>query len=362
MRVLLLTEYFPTDDQPIFTGGVESRVWQLSRYLKRNGHQVTVKYRTKSYQFNTSRTAVSRAWFFLSSLAQLIFVPDQFDIVEGTNFTTHLLAYLWARRIGAKTIAWYPDVFIGRAIGLMGIISGTLAEIAERIATKVPWDGIIALSVETKNKLLATGVNARRMVVIYGGVSMPSMPPHPAFRSSHRTLLCIARLVAYKRVDDFLLAIYLIKQHNINIRAVIVGTGPQHNYLHRLAIQLGISDAITWINGITEADKWQLLCESHIHVLPSVVEGFGLVTIESLIVGTPVVNADIPINREILHGSRGGLLYPPGDYVALAEAIESLIDNQQLHLRKVKEGKLLAISYTWDKVNSQTEKFYQSLL
>ena len=55
------------------------------------------------------------------------------------------------------------------------------------------------------------------------------------------------------------------------------------------------------IGRISEEDKINLLAKSHIHVLPSAVEGFGLVTIEALAAGTPVVNADIPINREILN-------------------------------------------------------------
>lgn len=365
MKVLFLTEYFPTGRDPIFTGGVESRVWHLSQFLKGKGHDVTVRYRTSSYQFNTLIAAVSRTWFFLLSLGHLAFTRERFDIVEGTNFTTHILAFYWAKRTGAKAIAWYPDVFLGRGIKLLGFISGIIAGVAEKIALWLSWDGVIALSHETEKKLKVNRIRAQKLSVIYGGVSIPSIssnPSHPSFRSSHLTILCIARLVSYKRIDDFLLAVYLVKQRIKDIRAVIVGDGTQRNFLHKLAIQLGISDAIIWINWISEADKWQLLRESHIHVLPSVVEGFGLVTIESLIVGTPVVNADTPVNREILQGSLGALLFPPGDYVALAESIEMLINDNRLYLQKVKAGKFLAKDYSWDKVNSETEKFYQSLL
>lgn len=365
MKVLFLTEYFPTGRDPIFTGGVESRVWHLAEYLKKQGHQGEVKYRTKSYQFNNPLTVISRVWFIMLSILQLVSTPERYDIVEGTNFTTHLLAYLWAKRTGARAVAWYPDVFAGRGIKLLGLISGLTVELAEKISLLLPWDGVIALSHETEKKLKVNRIRARKLSVIYGGVSIPSIssnPSHPSFRSSHLTILCIARLVSYKRIDDFLLAIYLVKQRIKDIRAVIVGDGTQRNFLHKLAIQLGISDVIIWINRISEADKWQLLRESYIHVLPSVVEGFGLVTIESLIVGTPVVNADTPVNREILQGSLGALLFPPGDYVALAESIEMLINDNRLYLQKVKAGKFLAKDYSWDKVNSETEKFYQSLL
>lgn len=50
----------------------------------------------------------------------------------------------------AKAFAWYPDVFVGKAIKRLGLINGLLTEIAERISLRLPWDRIIALSEETK--------------------------------------------------------------------------------------------------------------------------------------------------------------------------------------------------------------------
>ena len=71
-------------------------------------------------------------------------------MVEGTNFTTYILAFLYAKKVKAKAFAWYPDVFVGKAIKRLGLINGLLTEIAERISLRLPWDRIIALSEETK--------------------------------------------------------------------------------------------------------------------------------------------------------------------------------------------------------------------
>ncbi|KKU06086.1 MAG: Glycosyl transferase group 1 [Candidatus Magasanikbacteria bacterium GW2011_GWA2_45_39] len=101
-------------------------------------------------------------------------------------------------------------------------------------------------------------------------------------------------------------------------------------------------------------------------------------TIEALASGTPVVNADIPINREILQkeeGKRkreegntkdslvqGGLLFKAGDAADLAEKIELLLTDRKLYNQKVGEGRELAKRYEWERVNNQTEEFYQRLL
>lgn len=380
MNFLFFTEYFPDPSEPIFTGGVETRVYRLASFLRDHGHGVEVKKRTETYSFNTPKTLIDRFLYFWRSLIGV--EGKNYDIVEGTNFVTYIPAFFRAKWIGARSVAWYPDVFVGHAIERLGFINGMITEIAEWIALHLPWDGVIALSNETRKKLIAVGVSAKKIRVIYGGVDLPKSPKSP--KSPQQILLCIARLVQYKRVQDLLLAAYVLKEKFPQIRIIIVGDGPERNALRQLSVQLGISSLILWKRHITEDEKWELLKKSTLHILPSVVEGFGLVTVEALAVGTPVINADTPVNREILEKPQatrpqrlrvalageasdklqieGGLLFRAGDYVDLAEKIETLLIDKKLYNQKVSEGKELVKRYEWEKVNTQTERFYQHLL
>jgi len=371
LKILILTEYFPDTLKPVFTGGVESRVFHLVKFLEKS-HKVEVVKRTGIYSFNSLAAVIHRVLFFLRQLVKIIFVSEKYDVVEGTNFSTHILAFLYARKTGAKAVAWYPDVFIGRGVERLGLISGLATELAERLTIRLPWDGVIALSGETKKKLIKAGINTRKIKTIYGGVNYNfynNYKDYPKFK--HPTLICIARLVKYKRVQDLLLAIYFLQERFRDIRAIIVGIGPEKKNLIKLSRQLGIYERISWMKSVSENQKRELLSRSHLHVLPSVVEGFGLVTIEALAAGTPVVNADIPINKEILNKQQatrdklqvlGGLLFRVGDAADLAEKIEILLLDKKLYNQKVSEGEELVKKYEWQKVNRQTEEFYQHLL
>ena len=366
MKIVLFTEFFPRNNK-YFTGGVEVRVTRLYEYLKETGHDVTVVSRSRDYSFNSPLTAIQRIFFFVHWIAKIVFTKlPEADMVEGTNFTSYILAFIYAKKIKAKAIAWYPDVFLGKAIERLGVINGLLTEIAERISVSLPWDRIIALSQETKKKLIAAGVDAEKIKVIYGGVDYNSYNVYnhyPKFKSP--TIICISRLVKYKRIQDLLLAVYFLRERFENIRLIIVGDGPEFSKLKVKSEQLKVTDRVRFLGNISEKEKLELLVKSYIHVLPSVVEGFGLVTIEALASGTPVVNADIPINREILNGQKvdrltgyqvkGGLLFNLGDYVDLAEKIEELLTDNKLYERKVKEGLELVRKFDWDKVNKEYE-------
>jgi glycosyltransferase involved in cell wall biosynthesis len=156
-----------------------------------------------------------------------------------------------------------------------------------------------------------------------------------------------------------------------DIKLILVGEGPEMNNYKRQTTNYKLQNQIEFLGRVSEEKKLELLIKSHIHVLPSAVEGFGLVTIEALSAGTPVVNADIPINREILNGQKvdrltgyqvkGGLLFNLGDYVDLAEKIETLLTDKKLYSRKVKEGLELIKKYNWDEINKKTEDYYQNI-
>ena len=231
MKIVLLTEFFPRDDK-FFTGGVEVRVIRLYRYLKNKGYEVSVISRSGGYDFNSLSTAVKRLSFFISLILKIIFthLPPA-DMVEGTNFTTYILAFLYAKKVKAKAFAWYPDVFVGKAIKRLGLINGLLTEIAERISLRLPWDRIIALSEETKKKLIEAGVNEEKIEVIYGGVSAQRYKKVQESTKKYKnpTVLCIARLVKYKRIQDLILAVYLLRDRFPDIKLIIVGEGPQRN-------------------------------------------------------------------------------------------------------------------------------------
>ena len=144
--------------------------------------------------------------------------------------------------------------------------------------------------------------------------------------------------------------------------SAIIGSGPEKRRLQQLAKKLEVADAITWKQNLSRIQLLRIFKSSHLFSLPSLTEGFGLVTLEALAAGTPYVNADIAVNREITRSSKGGLLFKPGDPKDLAQKIIRLITEPALYNYKLKQAKELLKHYSWKKSARETLRIYQSVI
>lgn len=153
-------------------------------------------------------------------------------------------------------------------------------------------------------------------------------------------VLFVGRLVYYKGVE------YLIRaMQAVDAVLLLVGTGPLEHDLKRLVSDLGIERKVRFLGKVSDAtlDKCYQLCS--FLVLPSVepTETFGLVQLEAMAYGKPVINTELPTGVPFvsLHGETG-LTVPPRDVTALANAIALLCENDQLRLRLGQAAKLRA--------------------
>lgn len=148
---------------------------------------------------------------------------------------------------------------------------------------------------------------------------------HPWFAQADRPLLLAAgRLVAAKDFALLLRAFARLRRER-PARLVIIGEGPLRPALLALAAELGVADDLDLPGFVTNPAAW--MAKASLFVLSSVYEGSPNVLIEALACGTPAVSTDCPHGpREILDHGRWGALLPPGDEVALAEAMAATLD------------------------------------
>lgn len=355
MRLLFVTEFFPGPKQ-IFTGGVEARIFYTIRSLRRK-YKVDVISRPPTQVPVSLASIVSRLLFiFIAIFKGSKLQPD---IVEGSNVTCYFPAWLIAKIKHAKAVAWIPDI-LGenwRYFGLVGIIG----RFWEWSCLKLPWDHYLALSQQTRNKLLDLGIKPDKITVIYPGVN------HSEFNlsvSQRRlpTLCVIARLVPYKHVDQAIVLIHQLKSSLVDIRLLIIGAGPQLSQLKSLARKLKVTNQIYFKSDLPRAELIKQLKSCHLLCHFSTVEGFGLVILEALAAGLPYVAYDTPINHEVTHSGQGGILVPTGDTTAATQAVTSLFQNHRLYRRKLLEGNQLLTHYSWPKSAATTERVFRSLL
>ena len=136
----------------------------------------------------------------------------------------------------------------------------------------------------------------------------------------------IGRLVGEKGPDLFLRAVPKVLNRFPNARFCVVGDGEMKKDLSTLVDTLGIQEAVTFLGGQEHVSSL-ISCFDFV-VIPSLREGFGLVALESLTQGKPVIASRVGGLPELVQHEQNGLLIPPGQPTAIAEAIIRLISNQ----------------------------------
>lgn len=143
----------------------------------------------------------------------------------------------------------------------------------------------------------------------------------------------VGRLVEKKGVTYLLRAIARVQSRLPRLQVRIVGDGPLRAGLEAEAAALGITDHVTFMGAVTQDRLPALYSAAAVAVVPSVVtrsgdqEGLGLVTVEALGCGCAVIASDLPAIRDVITPGENGLLVPPEDVDALADALAGMLGN-----------------------------------
>lgn len=144
-------------------------------------------------------------------------------------------------------------------------------------------------------------------------------------------IVSCGRLVRRKNFAILLAALASIEE--IDVRLTLISDGPERNRLESLAGDLGIADRVTFAGFVEEERKQQLLAASDMFVLASEHEGYGLVYIEAMHHGLPVIASHDGGQEDFLSDGETGMLVPRGEVVPLAAAIRRLAGDAALRAR-----------------------------
>jgi len=170
-------------------------------------------------------------------------------------------------------------------------------------------------------------------------------------RSDGATILCVARQYPRKHIADLLRAMPLVRAAVPGARAVIVGDGPEHARLRALAAELRLGAAVNLVGAIPDDDVVaQMYFQADVFCLPSVQEGFGIVFLEAMASSLPIVATTAAAIPEVVPHRRAGLLVPPGDVGALAEALIELLRNPDQRAAYGAFGRIQVEGYDWNAV------------
>lgn len=141
----------------------------------------------------------------------------------------------------------------------------------------------------------------------------------------------VGRLVRRKAVDVLLRALTLPGAEGVHL--AVIGAGPELESLQRLAHALGLGGRVRFLGRVDETRKWQVLGAGDVYLSSTMHEGFGLVYLEAMAAGLPVITPNYGGQVDFLRDGETGFLVDPGDPVLLAQALGRLRAQPELAAR-----------------------------
>ena len=206
----------------------------------------------------------------------------------------------------------------------------------------------LVISESTRDDLVQRGISRSRIEVVHCGLD------HELYRTDPRvaktpepTIVFVGRLRRYKGLDRVIRAMPGVRARVPNARLIVLGDGPFGDTLQRMAMRLGLAEAVEFRGFVPPALKVRALQEAWVHVQPSPKEGWGLTVIEAGACGTAVVAADSPGLRDSVRDGVTGLLFPAHDEARLAAVLARVLSDGALRDRLASAGIEWAGRFRW---------------
>jgi glycogen(starch) synthase len=175
-------------------------------------------------------------------------------------------------------------------------------------------------------------------------------------------LLYFGRLdVIQKGLDTLLQAVALLAAKRPEVELRIAGRGKDMERVRSMAGELGVTGNVRLLGPVDEAERQRLFAGAAVQLMPSRFEGFGMVAAEAMAAGVPLVAAAAGSLPEVVDAPRGGVLVPPGDARALADAVDRLLADAAAREALSVSARASAERFRWEKVAEDHFAFLERL-
>ena len=347
-------------------GGVQVHVADLARRLRDAGHEVRVLAPSAApadapwvrvvgrpvrvaYAGTVAPICPSlRSWARVRAELD-VFAPDVVHVHEPFTPSTAMFAALAARTPVVATFHAYLD-----RSRLQRAARPLLRPVARRIASGIAVSDAAASFAHRATDL--------PLEVIPNGVEVARFRRGaPRRAGTAPTIVWVNRLDPQKGYTVFLDAAADLLARSPDLRIVVVGDGPLRDAPSRLAPAL--RSRIDLRGRVPHGDLPSILHAADAFAAPAIgQESFGIVLVEAMAAGVPVVATDIPGYREVVRDGIDGLLVPPGDPTALAAALGRVLGEPDLATRLTAAGQERAADFGWDVILPRVIGVYERAL
>jgi phosphatidylinositol alpha-mannosyltransferase len=182
--------------------------------------------------------------------------------------------------------------------------------------------------------------------------------PIARWEDGTRNILFVGRLEPRKGLLELLKAYRILRSTGCRCRLLVVGGGPQEREARRYVLTRRLP-GVEFLGRVPDDEIAALYRTADVFVSPATGrESFGIVLLEAMAAGTPVVCSDIHGYKGVVRRGREGLLVPPRNPKALAAAVLQLFSDPVLAARMAAAGRERAESYSWERVTAKVEEYY----
>lgn len=231
---------------------------------------------------------------------------------------------------------------------------------------------VIAISESVKRHLLSDMlVPEDRVELVYNGIDTSAYSGHAddkrreilvesGLKYNSTVIGSVGRFSSAKGLKYLLEAFGMVASKNSNVSLLLVGQGPEEDELLKIADSLHCPGRIGLARGTRPLNEY--LSAIDIFCMPSITEGFGLAAVEAMASGKPCVVSRVGGLTEIVVDGESGITVPPGSAREIAEAVESLLKDEDLLKRLSSGARLRASEFSLEKCVEGTLRVYRSAL
>ena len=346
------------DKQHKFAGGAEVYIQEMAKRWVKEGNRVTLfcgnDGASPRSEIVDGIEVVRRGGFYLVYLWAVIYYLLRFrgnydvvvDCQNGIPFFTPLYV-----REPVFCVMHHVHQEIFRRY-LKGFQASFAMFLEKRVMPLVYRDTkFITVSNSTKNAMEDLGLTGIGIDIVHNGVDLRRHKPAP--KSAVPMVLYVGRLKAYKSLDVLIRAFEQVKNSVQAARLVIAGSGEQDAWLRQFVRDLGLTDSVEFLGRVSDEDKILLMQGAWVFVNPSLIEGWGITTMEANACGTPVVGANVPGLRDSVINPHTGFLVPHGNSQAMAEKILEVIEDKSLRTEMSREAYRWAQEFDWERTSTK---------
>jgi glycosyltransferase involved in cell wall biosynthesis len=361
MKIAILVNFFP----PKWLAGTEVATYNLADHLARRGHEVHVitshdaglPELSEVDGFRVHRITWPKIRFIgiVTFWAKICLKMRKIkpDIIHAQNLGVAIPTLTSARILKIPSVVWGrgSDIYLPDRFTRM-----TSKSILQNA------DTVLALTEDMEQKMreicdrdisvVPNGIDLERFKISSGDIK----------EGSAKTIIFVGRLHPVKGVQYLIEAMATVHQQMPDVKLIIVGDGAERAMLEELAERLNLSDCIQFAGKVPQESIPRLMHQADVFALSSLSESFGIVNLEAMAAGLPIVATKVGGIPDVVEEGVNGHLVNAKNPDELADRLLVLLQNDEMREEMSTNNREKAELYTWDKVTTKVEKEYQKAI